>query len=83
MTCRGWDLSEGKTRARELTALFEVGRKLGCRDLLLVTDHENGEETRDGVKVRVVDAFTWLLEAPEEEPPRGGSPASVPGTPRR
>lgn len=75
-----WDLSGAKTRSRELTALFEVGRKLGCRDLLLVTDHENGEESRDGVKARIVDVVTWLLEAPEEEPPGWGASASARGT---
>ena len=69
-----FEFATEKTRARELSALFEVGRKLNCKDLLLVTDHENGEETRDGMTVRIVDIVTWLLEAPKEEPPKWGKP---------
>ena len=36
-----WDISDAKTRKRELSSLFEIGRKLKCSDLLLVTDHED------------------------------------------
>lgn len=60
-----YSLKNEKTRKRELSALFEVGRKLQCKDLLLVTDHESGEEERDGLQVRIVDVTTWLLEAPD------------------
>jgi len=56
-------LENPKTRERELSALFEIGAKLGCPNLLLVTDHDSGEDTRDGRKVRIVDAPTWLMEA--------------------
>lgn len=51
-----------KTRERELSALFEVGKNFGCQDLLLVTDHETGTVTRDNQTVRIVEAPTWLLE---------------------
>ena len=51
-----------------------IGKKLNCKDLLLVTDHENGEEKQDGMTVRIVDVTTWLLEAPKEEPPKWGEP---------
>ena len=61
-----------KTRARELSALFEVGRKLKCDELILVTDHENGMETQNGQTVRIVDITTWLLEAPTESAPIWG-----------
>jgi len=57
-----YEIESPKTRERELGALFDVGRNLGCDDLLLVTDHETGTETRDGMTVRIVDAPTWLLE---------------------
>ena len=55
-----YDISNEKTRKRELSALFSAGAKLGCKDLLLVTDHENGEETQDGMTVKIVDVVTWL-----------------------
>ena len=61
-----YDVSSPKTRERELSALFAAGGKLGCSDLVLVTERENGEETRGGLRVRIVDAPTWLLESDEE-----------------
>ena len=76
-----FDVSSEKTRRRELSALFEVGRKINCKDLLMVTDHENGEETRDGMTVRIVDIATWLLEAPKEMRPTWGSVGGSPGRP--
>ena len=56
------------TRKRELSALFAVGEKLGCDDLLLVTDHENGTESNGRRTVRIVDAVTWLLEESAPSP---------------
>ena len=69
-----FDIGMEKTRERELSALFAVGKKLNCKDLLLITDHENGEEAHDGMTVRIVDIVTWLLEAPKEEPPKWEEP---------
>ena len=69
-----YSLDNEKTRKRELSALFAVGKKLNCKDLTLITDHENAEETQDGMTVRIVDVVTWLLEAPKEEPPKWGEP---------
>ncbi len=42
--------------------MFAAAAKLGCKDLWLVTDHENGEETQGGLTVKIVDVVTWLLE---------------------
>lgn len=64
-----YDISNEKTRKRELSALFAAGAKLKCNDLTLITDHENGEETHDGMKVRIVDVVTWLMESPAEKMP--------------
>lgn len=69
-----YSLDNEKTRRRELSALFAVGKKLNCKDLLLVTDHENGEEVQGDMKMRIVDVTTWLLEAPRENPPAWGEP---------
>ena len=63
-----FDIAAKKTRDREMSALFEVGRKLNCKDLLLITDHENGEEAHNGTRLRIVDVTAWLLEAPNEKP---------------
>ena len=61
-----WELSDEKTRIREMKALFAGAEKFGCDDLLLVTDHENGEEKRGDRTVRIVDAPTWLLEMEQD-----------------
>lgn len=61
-----YDISAPKTRERELAALFAAGRELNCPDLVLVTNRESGEETRGGLRVRIIDAPTWLLESEEE-----------------
>ena len=57
-----YSVESAKTRERELSALFDVGRKLNCTDLVLITDHENGEERRGDLTVRIVDAPSWLME---------------------
>ena len=48
LTQVSYSVESAKTRERELSALFDVGRKLKCEDLVLITDHENGEEKRGG-----------------------------------
>ncbi len=59
-----YDISNEKTRKRELSALFAAGAKLKCSDLMLITDHENGEESQNGMTVKIVDIVTWLTESP-------------------
>lgn len=67
------DISDPKTRKRELSALFAVGAKLGCDDLLLVTDHEDGTVTESGRTVRIVNVVDWLLDAASEKAPDWGA----------
>ena len=62
-----YEISNEKTRERELSALFEMGKKFKCEDLLLVTDHDNETVERDGQAVRIVDIVTWLLEVASEK----------------
>ena len=56
-----YDISSAKTRSRELAALFAAGEKLGCDDLILVTDHEDGTETDGRHTVKIVNVVDWLL----------------------
>ena len=53
-------LSGEKTRNREIPPLFGAGRKLGCADLLVVTDHESETVQKGDQTVRVVSAREWL-----------------------
>lgn len=64
-----YEIADPKTRERELLALFDMGREFKCDDLLLVTDHDNEIVERDGLKVRIVDIVTWLLEFAAEKMP--------------
>ena len=57
-----------RTRKREITPLFGAGRKLGCSNLLLVTDHETEEITENGRTVHVVSAKDWLLQRGDAGP---------------
>ena len=52
-----------KTRKRELKSLFGAGRKLGCGDLVLITDHESDTVVQDGLTAQVVRAPDWLSHA--------------------
>ena len=52
-----------KTRKREIPPLFGAGRKLGCEDLVVVTDHETETVSDKGLTVRVVAAGDWLDSA--------------------
>jgi hypothetical protein len=60
-----YDLSELNTRRREFGALVEAARELKCRELLVVTAEEWGEEKVDGKRVRLVPLWRWLLEGGE------------------
>ena len=62
-----YDMSDEKTRRRELSALFEIGEKFKCDDLVVVTDHENDEVKQGEQTVRIVDVVTWLLETDREK----------------
>ena len=51
------DMSERKTRGRELSALVDARRETGINDCTIITWEEEGEE--DGI--RIVPAWKWLL----------------------
>ena len=56
-----WDMSDAETRKRELSGLLEAAKATGCRDLTIVTRDEDGEETHDGLIVRIVPVCRFLL----------------------
>jgi predicted AAA+ superfamily ATPase len=57
------DLSDAQTARRELEPLAESGRYFGCKDCIVVTRGEQRLTEQDGVGIRVVPAWRWLLEA--------------------
>ena len=49
-----------KTRKRETESLFSAARRTGCRDLLLITDHERETISNGEHAIEVVSAREWL-----------------------
>lgn len=42
--------------------MVKAGGELRCANLLVVTDSEEGEETVEGKKIRLIPLWKWLLE---------------------
>lgn len=59
------DISNPKTRDRELRGAVAAAKATGCPEATLVTLHESGEETIDGIRVRIVRARDWLCTPPQ------------------
>ena len=61
------DTADPKTRQREIRGLCKASRDLGCGDLLLLTEKEEGqsEETWEGsvYPIRTLPVWKWLLAA--------------------
>ena len=61
------DTADPKTRQREIRGLCKASRDLGCGNLLLLTEKEEGqtEETWEGsvYAIRTMPIWKWLLEA--------------------
>ena len=60
-----YDISNKKTYNRETKGLLIASSKIRCDNLLLITDHDEGEIEIEGKKIRIVPAYSWLLEKEE------------------
>ena len=56
-----WDMSDAETRTREFAGLLKAAKATGCGDLTIITRDEEGEETHDGLTVRIVPICRFLL----------------------
>ncbi len=61
-----FDLSEPKTRKREMAGLLKAGEELGCRLLLILTWDEEGEVNHQDRTVKLIPAWKWLLGRGDE-----------------
>ena len=61
-----YDISNDKTRKREIDGLMLAHRQTGCDNLLLLTDHVYEEIEKDGVKMVVKPVYEWCLEMTSE-----------------
>lgn len=57
-----YDISAAKTRKREIDGLLLAARKTNCNNLLLLTDHEYGEEEAAGHLIKIQPIYDWSLE---------------------
>jgi len=57
-----YDLSAEKTRRREVAGLLLAAEKTGCKDLLLLTDHESGTIEAKGMTIKMQPVYEWCLE---------------------
>lgn len=57
-----YDISAAKTRKREIGGLLLAARKTNCNNLLLLTDHEYGEEEAAGHLIKIQPVYDWSLE---------------------
>ncbi len=60
------DLSDPKTRNREIRALLKASSELKCRNLLVLTESTEGKETAEwfGIRgsIRLLPVYSWLRE---------------------
>lgn len=57
-----YDISNEKTRTREIRGLINGAAKFRCNNLLLINMEEAGEETAEGLTVHKVTASEWLKQ---------------------
>ncbi len=56
-----FDISSPKTKKREISGLLLAARKTGCRNLLLLTDHDYEDLATDGYDINIRPAYDYLL----------------------
>jgi len=54
-----YDISSEKTRKRELKGLKTAAQIIGCKNLLLLTDHEYEDTTFEGFDILIRPVHEW------------------------
>jgi len=57
-----YDISNPKTRKREVNGILMAAKVTGCRNLLLLTDHDYGEIDQDGFHIKVQPVYDWSMK---------------------
>ena len=73
LVCRGrntelavqvsYDISKKSTFKKEIKGLMIASEKTGCRNLLLITDHEERTIQENGLTIKIVPAYSWLVDS--------------------
>jgi predicted AAA+ superfamily ATPase len=59
------DLENEKTKERETHALVESAKETGLKEGLIITKDKEGREEIEGIKIKYVTLWKWLLEEKE------------------
>ena len=59
-----WTLTEESTLQREIRGLSTASKLTGCKDCTIITLDEEDEITRDGLIIRILPVWKWLLTSP-------------------
>jgi len=57
-----YDITDFDTKKRETSALITASKELGCDDLLIITSEYQSEEKIDGMNIKFVPLWKWLLD---------------------
>ena len=57
-----YDIATSKTRQREINGALMAAKATGCKNLLLLTDHEYEEIDLDGFHIKVQPVYDWSIE---------------------
>ena len=62
-----YNLDDIKTKEREIRALLKASKELRCKNLLIITENRDGEESLEwfGIKGKItyIPLWKWLLES--------------------
>lgn len=61
-----YDISNEKTRQRELRGLLAASAETHCDNLYLITDFQREDVSLKGKQIHIVPAYEWLLSAASE-----------------
>jgi len=56
------DLSEQKTKEREIKSLIKASKELKCKNLIIISRDKEGEEIINKTKIKFIPLWKWLLE---------------------
>ena len=57
-----YDITNEKTRKREITSLVQASQSLNCKELYLITDYERDTVKQGDCSISIIPAYEWLLE---------------------
>ncbi len=61
-----WNINDNKTKHREIYSLLKASQELKCKNLLIITEDYEGEETHEWFgmkgKIKFISLLNWLLQ---------------------